>query len=702
MNSLDWSILNKALKKSVDKQVNNQLLTHRKKLKKLTRNKALLFTHKDTVTNLSSHRFLEEELELLKNGLGFAIKPPKLNSSDILATFERIHWSLKTKLRNVEDHNLLKNELAHLAQSYISSYRPTPCDLKKYHILKKIRNNQSIIILKPDKGNGVVIMDKQSYLNACYEIINDTSKFKPLSNDVTLLREARFQRFLRKLKRQGSINNDLYSKLYPTGSQPGRFYGLPRMHKLSDTILTPPLRPIVSSINTYNYNLAKHLCTLLTPLISNDYTTKDSFSFVDEFNNLDNNNKFLISFDIQSLYTSIPLLETIDIAVDLIHTNNTNFPINKTELKQLFLFATSETHFLFNGSYFDQIDGVSMGSPLAPVLANLFMSHHERTWLSNFKDSTVLFYRRYVDDIFCMFHNEPDALSFFNYLNLQHPNIKFTFEKEYNNQISFLDIHITKSTDKCFTSVFHKKTYTGLLLNFLSFSPLNYKAGLVRTLVDRARKINNSLSGFRSDVNKLIFTLKRNCFPSHFIDKIIKIYNEKHPFSTSSTSSSERGRDNENLRYFRLPYIGHYSKITQKRLTTIINRYCLPFEIKLVFSQYKIKNLFSFKDPIPSNLKSGVVYKFTCAVCNSRYIGETMRHLSTRIREHTSTDKNSHIYKHFLSSPNCKPHYTDSCFTILDTANFSSTLKIKEALYINKFKPELNKQVQHFNTIFSL
>ena len=69
MNSLDWSILNKALKKNVDKQVNNQLLTHRKKLKKLTRNKALPFTHKDTVTNLSSPRFPEEELELLKNGL---------------------------------------------------------------------------------------------------------------------------------------------------------------------------------------------------------------------------------------------------------------------------------------------------------------------------------------------------------------------------------------------------------------------------------------------------------------------------------------------------------------------------------------------------------------------------------------------------------------------------------------------------------
>ena len=228
---------------------------------------------------------------------------------------------------------------------------------------------------------------------------------------------------------------------------------------------------------------------------------------------------------------------------------------------------------------------------------------------------------------------------FFNYINRQHPNIKFTFEKESNNQLSFLDILITKSSNNCLTSVFHKKTYTGLLMNFLSFSPLNYKAGLVRTLVDRARKINNSYNGFQNDLNQLIFTLKRNSFPLYFIEKIIKTYNEKNPFGTSHVSIRESSTDTENIRYFKLPYIGYYSKLTQKRLTTLVRHYCESFEIKLVFSQHKIKNLFSFKDPIPSNLKSCVVYQFTCAACNSRYIGETMHHISTRMKEHISADK---------------------------------------------------------------
>ena len=83
---------------------------------------------------------------------------------------------MKAKLRNEEDYTHLKNELTHLAQSYISSYHPSPSDLKKHRILKSIRNNERVIILKPDKGNGVVIMDREVYKDCCRKIINNQSK----------------------------------------------------------------------------------------------------------------------------------------------------------------------------------------------------------------------------------------------------------------------------------------------------------------------------------------------------------------------------------------------------------------------------------------------------------------------------------------------------------------------------------------------
>ena len=169
----------------------------------------------------------------------------------------------------------------------------------------------------------------------------------------------------------------------------------------------------------------------------------------------------MVSFDVCSLFTNIPLNETIDLAVDIIFDNNQSMNITKPLLKNLFVFATSQTHFLFSNEVYDQTDGVAMGSPLGPALANLFMGYHESKWLNSEESSTVLFYKRYVTDTFCLFRCETDAEHFLNFLNQQHPNIKFTIEKEKNNQLLFLDILNDSSSNKLVTSVHRKPTYTG-------------------------------------------------------------------------------------------------------------------------------------------------------------------------------------------------------------------------------------------------
>ena len=146
----------------------------------------------------------------------------------------------------------------------------------------------------------------------------------------------------------------------------------------------------------------------------------------------------------------------------------------------------------------------TMGFPLVPVLANLFMGHHEKRWLENC-NSGIEFYRRYVDDTFALFNTEQEALSFFSYINSQHPNIKFTMEREGNQKLPFLDVLLDNHSNQgIITSVFHKKTYTGLLTNYFSLVPFSYKLGLVRTLVDRIFKINNTSAGFHLDINNLI------------------------------------------------------------------------------------------------------------------------------------------------------------------------------------------------------
>ena len=131
----------------------------------------------------------------------------------------------------------------------------------------------------------------------------------------------------------------------------------------------------------------------------------------------------MISCDACSLFTSIPLKETVDIDVNLLFEHNPDLNITKAELKKLFEFATSGTYFLFQGIFHNQIDGVAMGSPLGPVLANLFMGYYGTLWLNIFRECEIILYRRYADDIICLFNYKSDADKFFEFLNTQHPNI---------------------------------------------------------------------------------------------------------------------------------------------------------------------------------------------------------------------------------------------------------------------------------------
>ena len=103
--------------------------------------------------------------------------------------------------------------------------------------------------------------------------------------------------------------------------------------------------------------------------------------------------------------------------------------ITKPQLKKPFVFATSQTHFLFNNEIYDQTDGVAIGSPLDSAIANLLMGYHENKWLNSEESSTVLFYKRYVDYFFCLFKYETDAEHFLTFLNQQHPNIKLSIKK---------------------------------------------------------------------------------------------------------------------------------------------------------------------------------------------------------------------------------------------------------------------------------
>ena len=322
------------------------------------------------------------------------------------------------------------------------------------------------------------------------ELLSDRSKFVKIefnskhtvNQDVRHLldMELEVKSSLDDLLNKNYLFKDDCKYLKPCGSKPGIMYGLCNIHKgttVKDPV--PPFRPILSAIGTCNYNLAKFFVPILKQLMNvNEYTVKDSFSFCKEIPDQDPN-LFMASFDIQSLFTNIPLNETINICVDLVfHKKKKVKSMLKRHFKQLLTLSFKSSCFLFNDDYYKQVDGVAMGSPLGPTLANLFLVYYEHKWLEKCPlQFRPKYYRRYVDDIFLMFGSRDRVKKFVKYMNSRHPNIQFTCEEESNNKISFLEISVTRINYKLTTSLYRKKTFSGVYLNFNSFLPSGCKQG---------------------------------------------------------------------------------------------------------------------------------------------------------------------------------------------------------------------------------
>ena len=200
------------------------------------------------------------------------------------------------------------------------------------------------------------------------------------------------------------LPSSIYSKIYPAGSAPGKFYGTAKIHKLSpnDTINELPLRPIVSNIGTTTYHLSKYLAKLLFPLSESEYTIKNTKYFVKKIEKKHiPNDHLLVSFDVKSLFTNVTLDETIKIILNRIYDKNEiSTDITKSEMKELLNLRTKSVHFTFDGNIYVQNESVAMGSPLGAVLTNIFVVELERSVIPTLMDKMKC-WTRYIDDSLC-------------------------------------------------------------------------------------------------------------------------------------------------------------------------------------------------------------------------------------------------------------------------------------------------------------
>ena len=246
----------------------------------------------------------------------------------------------------------------------------------------------------------------------------------------------------------------------PRHKQPHRIYGLLRIHKAD-----VPLRPIVSCVNTFAYDLFAYLANILSPLTGkSEYTVTNSAHFVSTVSNetiLDN--EIMVSFDVELLFTTVPIEAAVQAALQ-------NFEEQ----------------------------------------AITTLSYDPRIW------------KRYVDNTFTILDRE-NVNDFLQHLNNQQPSIRFTMETEKDNKLAFLDTAVLREPDgHLTTSIYRKPTHTDQYLAYDSHHPQSVKRGIIKCLHERAKRLVTKPSVISKEKKHLSSVLVSNAYPFSFSQKLTK------------------------------------------------------------------------------------------------------------------------------------------------------------------------------------
>ena len=290
-------------------------------------------------------------------------------------------------------------------------------------------------------------------------------------------------------------------------------YDLPKIHK--DGI---PLRSIVSNRGSECYPLSRFLMDIISPLTGkSSLYVKNSAQFVERIIDVPIHSNQMVSLDEASLFTKVPTDETLAVvrdklATDLLLEERTCIPIDN--LIEMFTFCVETTYFGMGSNIYRQEEGLAMGSPLSPVLANIYMEYFEEMALgsTSLKPSMWL---RYVDDTFILWPHQEYVQILLDHVNSIRPFIQFTMEKEQDNKLLFLDVLVTSTVQRFRSSVYHKPPYTGQYLNFNFHHPYTVKKGIIRCLQHRAKTISSHTDTYQEEIISLRHNIHRNNYSEH-------------------------------------------------------------------------------------------------------------------------------------------------------------------------------------------
>ena len=270
--------------------------------------------------------------------------------------------------------------------------------------------------------------------------------YREIKTDPTNKLKNKLVSLLKKIKAERGISDQLYKKMYSTGAVAPKFYGLPKIHKRNI-----PLRTIVSSRGSINYELAKELSRILRPLVgSSPHHIKNTADFVQQLKGITlKANEAIVSYDVSALFTSVPIDPAINIIkrkLELDQGLHSRTSMSVEQIISLLEFCLKTTYFQFQGRFFEQLQGAAMGSPISPIVANLYKEDFENKAI-NTAECPPTVWKRYVDDTFVVIEADKKQ-GFLDHINSVDPFIHFTTEDaRTDGSIPFLDTCLMPQSD---------------------------------------------------------------------------------------------------------------------------------------------------------------------------------------------------------------------------------------------------------------
>ena len=634
------------------------------KLEDLFRNSPWVkYSNPDNVKNLSSTPLTLDQLVVLGYGLSFSLPPSNEDILDFLTNYSKFEYF------NSQHNGFLPQDFATLKGFILNSLYKELNDGKKipkrlHQAIIYLKQNDSLIICKADKGGKVVVLDKWTYKEKMEELLQDENTYQTINNDPLKKWQHSFNKQLKQILKDFP---DLETRFRAFMPRLPRMYGLPKLHK--ENI---PMRPIVSTNNSIEYKLSSWISKILSACTNKicNTTVINSLDFKEKIQRINHDHKIIASFDIKSLFTNIPIDECINLLSHELHNLNIDIPIPIDVFLKLLKLAVTNCYFSFNDRFYIQKTGLPMGSPLSPILANIFLEFYERDKLSSVLDFDRNTWLRYVDDVFVILPNTTNIPQLIEQINSLHPSIQFTFEQEQNLSLPFLDIHVIKNQNnhRFNFKVYRKPTNSNSYIHYFSHHSNQIKLGTITNIFLRAYAI--CCPEFLQDEILFIKNVFNSlAYPSHLI----------HRAHMNARKSFYRVNNNNNSnkdfsKVLILPFdsnIAPVKHILKDKNIKVINR-----------SSNTVRSQFSFKMHPPTDKNTNVIYYVPCGSCTSGYIGESIN-LDKRLYSHnydrTNFNTNNSIVNHIAS----KNHNVNLKNTIvLHNENDTNKRKLIESVLI--------------------